>query len=317
MSYSHLTTEDRKSIERYLRQGRKAAEIADLIGVNRSTISRELRRNPSRDYGYNAIGAAAKAKKRRQNSVNKPRLLEDETLYNLVAERLALYWSPEQIANSLKGKYNISPVTIYRAIGRKIFPKHLAEKLQFYRKKFKNSKETRKKNRNCDIKNISTRPAIIETRETFGHWEGDTIVLRDECNCHLATFVERQKKATIVRKIPDKKASTMTEIIISIFKPMPLEHRLTLTLDNGMEFSDWQKIEAALPGTKVYYCDPYSPWQRGTNENTNGLIRQFFPRKTLLPPITDDFVAYVQWLLNNRPRKSLNWLDPNSFFCCI
>ena len=316
MSYYHLTTEDRKSIERYYQKGLGVSKIAENIGVDKSTISRELKRNPSRDYGYNARGAQAKATKRRKNSINKPKLMLDEISYSIVLEGLNQYFSPEQIANTMPENHRVCTTTIYRAIKKKLFEKEAEEKLRRYYKKFKNKGTIPINVGNSAIKNISSRPKAIDNRNIIGHWELDTIVLRDECHCHLATFVERKSRYVIIKKIPNKKSETMSEVIIEAFKDMPLAYRKTLTVDNGMEFSDWRKIEERLPGTKVYYCDPYSPWQRGTNENTNGLIRQFFPRKKILPPVTDDLVLFVQNILNCRPRKCLNWISPNLCFCC-
>lgn len=317
MSYYHLTTENRKSIERYYQKGLSITKIAEMIGVHKSTISREFKRNPSRDYGYNAIGAQRKANKRRKNSINKPKLLLDSIAFNIVSERLNLYYSPEQISNTIPKKHYVCTTTIYRAIKNKLFKKETEEKMRRYYKKFKNKGAIPINVGNSAIKNINTRPKSIENRNRIGHWELDTIVLRDECNCHLATFVERKSRYVIIKKISNKTSKTMSDVIIEAFKDMPLTQRRTLTVDNGMEFSDWRKIEEQLSGTKVYYCDPYSPWQRGSNENTNGLIRQFFPRKKILTYITDDFVKLVQDIINFRPRKCLNWKCPNNVFCCI
>ncbi len=314
MSYYHLTMTDRKSIERYYQQKLTITQIAQLIGVNKSTISRELKRNPSRDHGYNAIGAQCKASIRRKNSVNKPKLLVNQKAHEFVKAGLEKYWSPEEIANVMPSKNKVSTATIYRAIKKRIFSKQIVANLRFYRKKHKNKSKKPINVLNSLEKNISTRAKSIEFRRSYGHWELDTIVLRDECGCHLATVVERKSRFAIVVKIPDKKAGTMTKAIIEAFEKFPLKYRKTLTVDNGMEFSDWRSIESALPGTTVYYCTPYSPWQRGTNENTNGLIRQFFPRKKLLPPVTDEYVSYVQNLLNNRPRKCLYWKSPARCF---
>ena len=138
----------------------------------------------------------------------------------------------------------------------------------------------------------------------------DTIVLRDECGCHLATMVERKQKLLLLRKLADKRAVTMADAIIDAMKDLPKKALKTLTVDRGAEFADWKRIEAEL-GVKVYFADPGKPYQRATNENTNGLIRQFFPRRKILPPITDALVAETQSLINNRPRKILRWQTPS------
>ncbi len=316
MSYYHLTIEDRKSIERLYQQGRSVTDIASLVGVHKSTISRELRRNPSRDHGYNALGAQRKAKKRRKNSVNRPILAQKGAAREAVIKGLKLSFSPEEISNTMPEEYRVCTTTIYRALKRKMLPKKLQQSLRYYWKKFGPKGNTPQNTGNSKIKNISTRDEIIETRSTFGHWELDTIVYRKECGFHLATFVERKSRFVFITKLPNKKVETMNKAIIDAFKQIPVEYRLTLTVDNGMEFSDWQTIEAALPGTTVYYCDPYSPWQRGTNENTNGLIRQFLPRKKILLNVTDKYIQRIQYLLNIRPRKCLNWQSPLQLFCC-
>lgn len=316
MSYYHLTIEDRKSIERYYRQGYGVSKIAQETGFHKSTISRELRRNPSRDYGYNALGAQRKAKQRRKNSVNTPVLAQECEARNEVIKGLGLFFSPEEIAGSMPKEHRVCTTTIYRALKKKVLPKGLEKNLRQHSKKYAAKSNKPKNTGNSKIKNISTRDEVIETRTTFGHWELDTVVYREECGFHLATFVERKSRYIIIVKLPNKKVATMNKAIIQTFEQIPAEYRLTLTVDNGMEFSDWQTIEAALPGTTVYYCNPYSPWQRGTNENTNGLIRQFLPRKKILLGVTDEDIQCIQYLLNIRPRKCLNWCSPKQLFCC-
>ena len=200
--------------------------------------------------------------------------------------------------------------TIYRAIVKKIIPNEYAKKLRRYGKRL--ARNQRRKGKAYDfsqVRQIADRPATVERRNRYGHWELDTIVLRKENGCHLATFVERKSRMVLIRKIPDKKASTMGDTVIEALTSFPQKLRKTLTVDRGLEFTDWKRIEDVL-GVRVYFCDPYSPHQRGTNENTNGLVRQFFPRRTLFPVITDEDVNWVQSLLNNRPRKCLHWLSP-------
>ncbi len=317
MSYYHLTIENRKSIDRFYHQGFSITKIAELVGVHKSTISRELKRNPSRDHGYNAIGAQRKATKRRKNSVNTPFLLQNKEAYTLVLNGLNRFWSPEEISNTMPEELRVCTTTIYRAIKQKLIGTSSAKKLRYYNKKFSSKKSLTKKAKPYELKNISTRPNNVEAREEYGHWELDTLVLREECKCHLAVFVERKSRLVIIIKIPNKTAKTMTDSIVAAFEKLPLSLRKTLTVDNGAEFSDWQSIENRLPGTTVYYCNPHSPWQKGAVEKMNGLIRQFFPRKKILPEVTEGYVLEVQNLLNGRPRKSLDWESPAyRFFCC-
>lgn len=315
MSYYHLTIVDRKSIERFYRQGKRISEIAELVGVHKSTISRELRRNPSRDYGYNAIGAQRKANKRHKNVGRKSKILTNKQTYNVIADGLTLFFSPEEIANSMPKKHRVCTATIYRALKNKMFPVALHQNLRRYGK---NNKKGTKKGQAYDfsaVKTIHERSLNVLNRNRFGHWELDTIVLHPDNGYHLATFVERKSRFVLIRKIANKKAKTMSDAIIEAFQSIPKKHRLSLAVDRGLEFTDWERVEEALD-TNVYFCDPYSPWQRPTNENTNGLIRQFFPRGAVQKNITDMDIAFIQHLLNIRPRKCLSWKSPAKAFCC-
>lgn len=314
MSYKHLTIEERACIAQYLKQGIKISRIAELLGRNKSTISRELKRNPSRDQGYNAIGAQRKYNKRRKKCIRHS-WFENEELFNIVKQGLQQYWSPEQIVNTLPQGYTLSVSTVYRGVDKKIFPEQIRKKLRRYGKHLKrNQKKTQKI---CydfsQVRTINQRPAIVETREEFGHWELDTIVLRQECGCHIATFIERKTRFLLCRKIQNKTAKCMGDAIIEAFRELPSYAVKTLTVDRGLEFTDWQRIEKELDA-EVYFCDPYSPHQRGSNENTNGLIRQFFPRRKLLPKITANMVLHVQDLINSRPRKVLHFSSPYQSF---
>lgn len=317
MSHHHLTIEERACIAIYFKEGKNVTEISELLRRDKSTISRELMRNHSRDEGYNAIGAQRKYNKRRKKCVRTTRLSTDKKLYEIVCAGLEKCWSPEQIVNTLPEGYHISVSTIYRGVDAKLFPKETHKKLRRYGKQLKHKKPKGVCYDFSQVRTISERPFEMYDRSEVGHWELDTVVLRPECGCHLATMVERNKRLLLVKRIENKKATTMSDTIIQAMKDLPKEIRKTLTVDRGLEFTDWKRMEQELD-VKVYFCDPYKPYQRGSNENTNGLLRQFFPRRTILPPITDDLVLKVQNLINNRPRKCLNWLSPyQSFFRCI
>ena len=310
MSYTHLTIEERACIAVYYKENKTITQIARLLNRHKSTISRELFRNPSRDYGYHPVGAQRKYAARRKSCVRKPILQSNEHLFTMVCEGLSNYWSPEQISNTLPKNNRVCFSTIYRAISKKLIPKEYRVKLRRYGKFLKRSKK--KKGVAYDfssVRSIAQRAAAVEKRNRYGHWELDTLVLRQECGCHLATFVERKSRMVFIRKILDRKAATMSDTIIATLSSLPANMRKTLTVDRGLEFTDWKRIENEL-NTKVYFCDPYSPHQRGTNENTNGLIRQFFPRRTLLPEVTSQFISQVELLINNRPRKCLKWKSP-------
>ena len=314
MSYHHLTIEERACIAQYYKNGLKISEIAKLIKRNKSTISRELKRNPSKNEGYNAIGAQRKYNKRRKKCI-RHKVLENKLLYEFVTFGLSQYWSPDQIVNKLPEPLSISISTIYRAIDNKMFDEVVASRLRRYGKNLK--RQLHKTKNICydfsSVRTIHERPKEVETRDEFGHWELDTVVLRKECGCHIATFVERKTRYAIFVKIKDRKAKTMADAIIEKLSVFPDYAVKTLTVDRGLEFTDWKRVEEKLH-TKVYFCDSYSPWQRGTNENTNGLLRQFFPRRKLLPQINEESLVFAQNMINNRPRKVLNYSSPHQIF---
>lgn len=306
MSYKHLTIEERACIAQYYKNNLKVSEIADLLGRNKSTISRELKRNHSRDEGYNAIGAQRKYNKRRKNCVKK-QLLSNKDVYDLIKKGLEEYWSPEQVSNTLPDGYIVSTSTIYRALNRNIFSLAIKKKQRRYGKNLKrNRKDKGVAYDFSEVRKIEERDSSVLNREEFGHWELDSIVLRPECGCHIASFVERKTRYLICCRLENKTAKCMTNAIINELGKLPKGSIKTLTVDRGLEFTGWKIVEKELK-TKVFFCDPYSPHQRGTNENTNGLIRQFFPRRKILPPVTEEGIKRVQHLINTRPRKILNY----------
>ena len=296
MSYHHLTIEERACIAQYYKNGLKISEIAKLIKRNKSTISRELKRNPSKNEGYNAIGAQRKYNKRRKKCI-RHKVLENQLLYEFVTFGLSQYWSPDQIVNKLPEPLSISISTIYRAIDNKMFDEVVASRLRRYGKNLK--RQLHKTKNICydfsSVRTLHERPKEVETRDEFGHWELDTVVLRKECGCHIATFVERKTRYAIFVKIKDRKAKTMADAIIEKLSVFPDYAVKTLTVDRGLEFTDWKRVEEKLH-TKVYFCDSYSPWQRGTNENTNGLLRQFFRQP-------------IKFCVNNNPSSNKRILD--------
>jgi IS30 family transposase len=313
MSYTHLTIEERACIYQYYKNNLNVSEIANLLGRDKSTISRELRRNHSRDEGYNAIGAQRKYNKRRKKCKRK-KILSNPIFYETVRNCLEKYWSPEQISNTLPKGINVSTSTIYRALNNNEFPITAKKKQRRYGKYLKRNRKSKGVAYDfSEVRSIEKRPLSVINRKEFGHWELDSIVLRSECGCHIASFVERKTRYLICCKLENKTAKCMTEAIIKELGTLPSHCVKTLTVDRGLEFTGWKEVEKALRA-KVYFCDPYSPHQRGTNENTNGLIRQFFPRRKLLPPVTQQRIKEVQNLINERPRKILNFNTPYQKF---
>lgn len=313
MSYNHITIEERACIAQYYKNNLRISEIAALLGRNKSTISRELRRNHSRDEGYNAIGAQRKYNKRRKKCVRKT-ILSTKSIYEKVKSGLDKYWSPEQISNKLPKGNGVSTSTIYRALNNNVFPLTVKKKQRRYGKYLRRNRRAKGVAYDfSQVRSIDERPESVMDREEFGHWELDSIVLRPECGCHIASFVERKTRYLICCKISNKTSKCMTAAIIKELGELPSGSVKTITVDRGLEFAGWREVEEKLK-TKVYFCAPYSPYQRGTNENTNGLIRQFYPRRKLLPPVTEEGVKKVQKLINNRPRKILNYDTPYQRF---
>lgn len=312
MSYHHLSIQERACISVYVQEGKNQSEIAQLLQRNKSTISREFHRNNNNLGQYNACGAMRKYNKRRKRCIRAYRIQEHNELYVAIFEGLEQYFSPEQIVHTLPPNLSAGLSTIYRAIKRKLFPKTTAMKLRRYRKISKSRKD-QKHNDYSDAKSIKERPFDFYDRSEIGHWELDTVVLAPQYGCHLATMVERYSRYTLIALLPNKSARSMTEALVDSLSVLPASLRKTLTADHGLEFSYWREIEQRL-NVQMFFAQPYKPYQRGTNENTNGLIRQFFPRGLFLSNVDISKVLWANHLLNLRPRKCLNWKSPSEVF---
>lgn len=310
MSYKHLTTNERDCIAVNLGKGLGIREIAKLLNRSPSTISREISRNKNNRGQYYAIGANRKSNKRKKVARKKSVLSTNPDLYYFILVCLQSYWSPEQIANFVPKEYGVSTSTIYRALKKNLFPKIAKQKLRRYRRKKKGSKKGACYDFSA-VRKFEERPLSVLSRKEFGHWELDTIVLYCGENGYLATMVERKTRYTIIVRIPNKKSTTMADAIITALGKFPKKAVKSLTVDRGLEFADWERLEKELD-TKVYFCDPYSPEQKPTVENTNGLIRQFYPRRKKCDFSMD--ASLVAELLNSRPRKVLNWSSPVAAF---
>lgn len=243
------------------------------------------------------------------------RKLADPAYLSKITELLENYWSPEQIATRLRRENNqirISTCTIYRAFSDGLLSAELRKVLRI---KGKQRRGGRKKSP-CGHLNIEytihDRPKTVENRKQIGHWESDTVRGAKWSGC-LATHAERKSRFLVMRKIPDRTAQAFTEATISAFKLLPAGKRKSFTSDHGKEFSLHRDLSSQL-GCKVYFADPHAPWQRGTSENCNGLIRQFFPKRTSFAKVTQEDVDRVALLLNRRPRKSLGWKTPEEVF---
>jgi transposase, IS30 family len=316
MSYTQLSADERLELYR-LRQtgGLSLRAIATCMGRSHSTISRELKRNQSPEQIYLPDSAQAQQKARRQQS-KQPFVGISEICLARVKAQLRQYHSPEQIAGSLKlkGLEWVSHETIYQMI----YQNHAD--MGAYRGYLRHSRIQRqhrsaKRQKRGLIPNrvgIEQRPEIAEQKSEIGHWEGDTIIGGNHLGA-IATHVDKASKFLVARVMKDRTAAEMNRVTIAAFESIPKEQRRTMTFDNGKEFSKHEQLAATL-GVQCYFANPYHSWERGLNEHTNGLIRQFFPKGTNFRIVKQHEVDKVIELINHRPRKSLGYRTPHEVF---
>ena len=319
MSYTHFTLSERICLQENLNQGKSLREIAKLLGRSPSSISREVRRNFSKKKNrYNSWRATTLYIMRRENCVRKPAIQKGTELYQLIEECLKKYWSPELTANHCKEMgYPISFSTIYKAVKSRIFS-DIKPKTHF-RRRGKNRHAKRGNHATIHPENtIHDRPAIVAERLRFGDWEGDTVCGAKNKSC-LVTQVDRKSRLLAAAISPNHTMDAVRKATKRAFELMEFSLPIhTITLDNGSEFADFKGIESDLD-TVVYFADPHSPWQRGLNENTNDMLRFFFPKGTDFSLISEEELLKVVHLINSRPRKCLDYLSPIDFIskkCC-
>jgi len=312
---SVLRFEEREEISRGLASGISIRSIANLVGRSPSTISREISRNGGAAR-YRAADADKAAWKRATRP--KPCVLATNTkLHSLVTRKLSEDWSPEQISGWLKRAFEddqslrVSHETIYKSLfiqTRGLFRKELRNHLRTKRK-FRHAKHHTVGTRGqmTNGVSISERPANVDDRAVPGHWEGDLI--SGSRNSYIATLVERQTRFTILVKVSGKKTSDVVPALSTQMCKLPARLQQSLTWDRGTEMASHAEFSLATK-MDVYFCDPRSPWQRGTNENTNGLLRQYFPRGTCLSGFSQRDLNKVAAKLNKRPRKTLSFQTP-------
>ena len=311
--YGHLTTENRETAMILHEKGFSFRAIAAKINCSASTISREFNRNARPDGSYSASYADKQYRKRRKRCGPKP-IMKNPVVARYVVERLHRRWTPEQIAQRARlDKYQIpfSFVTIYRAIDQRILP-YSIKKLMRFKSKYKKHKKDDKRGIMQGLTGIEKRPASVNKRKIIGHWESDTILGQRRTGA-IGTHVERKTGYLIAFQLNGGKSEEYTQATIQHFICIPPKYRRSFTVDRGMEFTNHRELTERL-NMPVYFCDPYSPWQRGTNENTNGLLRQFFPKGTSFASITQEQLEYVVNLINHRPRKRLGWKTPAEVF---
>lgn len=312
MTYTHLTREERYQIHALRRQNISPAVIAAQLKRSRSTITRELKRNAGAQ-GYKPARAHERARTRQRARRNARQFNEKQ--WSQVHRYLRLELSPEQVSGRLRleGVLTISHECIYQHIyddkrkGGDLI-KHLrCQKVR--RKRYGSGQERRGtlKDRLC----IEQRPAIVDTRSRMGDWEGDTVVGKGHQGV-LVTLVERKSRYTLAQQLDSRHSAGVTEAVIALLRPH--KHLCeTITFDNGKEFAEHAFIAASL-GADVYFAHPYHSWERGLNENTNGLLRQYFPKCTNLRRISQHEVDDALYRLNHRPRKCLNYRTPHEVF---
>lgn len=307
---THLTPEEREVLSQMLAQGLTRRAIAKALGRNASTIYRELRRNGHRGL-YCAVHAQACAERRRREARRQSCKMQRPELRDYVQSHLRKCWSPEQIAGRLPWDYpenpalRISHQTIYAWLATDDHRRRWCRYLRRYRPRKRNCRA-----RKQACRALRLRPEIIARRERYGDWEGDTIVSPPRSRSALVSLVERKSGYVELAAIADRQAVTTNQAIYRRLSFYPSGLRHSLTLDNGSEFSQPEALTASLH-LDVFFTDPHSPWQRGTNENTNGLARQFFPKGTCFSKVSRYKVAKVQDLLNHRPRKRLGFRTPS------
>lgn len=330
MAYRQLTLFEREQIALLHANRVSQASIARATGRPASTISRELIRN-SGTVGRNGRGAmkgyiageADRKAKARRSVANAARArLAEPTLGAYVREGLEKFWSPQQISERMKlerpadASMRISHESIYRwvyAQAQAGGSYHRFLRQAHRRRRPRIGRKTRPNEPLRGAVGIDRRPAVVSERSRFGDWESDTVIGARRCRCVLATHVERKSRFVLVRKLPNAQARTFTRVSVEALRAVPQEHRLTLTADNGGEFARFARLEKKLK-LRVYFAQPYKAWQRGANENANGLLRQFFPKGVDLSKVSHEQVAKVQDLMNNRPRKCLNYRTPAEVF---
>lgn len=316
-SKRHLSAEEREEISRGLASGMSARALGAQLGRSPSTISREVSRN-----GGPGLYRASAADDRAWQQAKRPKpchLATNEPLRQLVAHRLQQNWAPQQIAGWLKVIHHNDPTmqvsheTIYRSLfvqARGVLKRELMAHLRCRRAMRKPQGATGKgdsRGQIVDAISISERPAEADDRAIPGHWEGD--LLSGSRNTHIATLVERHSRFAVLVQVDSKDTATVVAALIRKVQTLPEGLMATLTWDRGKELASHKNFTVATD-IQVYFCDPRSPWQRGSNENTNGLLRQYFPKGTDLSLFDQDYLDRVANQLNTRPRKTLGYISP-------
>jgi IS30 family transposase len=320
MSHKHITSFQKNELSVLLRAGLKQNRIAKLLGKTPSAIYQELKRNRcNNQIGYSSKIAKRKTKERRILANSRFKKIENNKwLRRYTIKKLKLYWSPEQISGRLRTDYindkskQIGKDSIYKYVynQRKDLVKYLRCQKGKYRRRYgtrirEKQREEQKKRR------IDVRPEIVEKRERIGDWEGDTVIGKDKS--HILTHVERKSGYGLADKLEKGLAELTRKKTEERFNSLPKSKKHTITYDNGSTFAEYELTEKNT-GVIIYFANIYHSWERGCNENFNGLLRQFFPKKSSFANITQEDIDKVIKLINNRPRKRLDYKTPAEMF---
>ena len=306
MKYNHLSQNERYQIFSLMKEGMNCTQIANNLGRSKSTISREIRRNKG-GRGYRPKQADQLARERSIGSRNARRI--EPHVLKAAFERISEQLSPEQIAAELPISHEALYQNIYvnKADGGLLWKNLRCQKKK--RKRYAGG--TDRRGQIPGRRPIHERPADVETRRTVGHWEGDTVIGAGHKQA-IVTLVERRSGYARLMKVTHKTSKQVADAVIKKLRSINARVK-TITFDNGKEFAEHARIDEAL-GSKTYFADPFSSWQRGSNENFNGLLRQYIPKKRPLSTVTDEELKMIEERLNNRPRKRLGFKTPNQVF---
>lgn len=318
MAHKQLSVEEREEIQAGLWKKESLRSIAKRLERSHSTIAREVNKNlPPERRIYTPRLADERAQKKRESRGRTDRL-KNEMIRQYVIDHLRQRWSPEQIAGRMKrdGRGSISPEAIYQFIYAQLSygkPRRGKEDLRPYLRRKQKKRQQRGSRKGQRIfkpngHSIDERPAVVDTRSRIGDWEGDTVESKDHAP-GVNTLLERKSGLFLVTKVQDKTGQATARAVAARMKDLPKKARRTLTVDNGPENRDWQTTEE-LTGLACFFAHPYHSWERGANENANGLLRDYYPKKTDFRLVPDEELASVEYALNTRPRKRHGFLSP-------
>lgn len=322
--YTHLSIEEREKLYLMLNQGIRIRKIAAALNRSPSTVSREIQRNKIYFKPYSPSIAQRRYQNRRKHCGRKRILLSPdvkEKVRELIQDK---HWSPEQISFRLKFEHSpicISYATIYRGIASGMFDpqKSLKKKEKFsfsLRRKGKKRRKNGETSKRSCFKipyTIAQRPKEAEDRSVMGYWEADTVA-GVKGSASVVTLTERKSRILLACKVEKHTADVVRDSMVEMLDNIPSDKLKGITPDRGREFALHAEVTASLRGVNFYFADPYSPWQRGTNENTNGLLREYIPKSTDIAPVDPDVITRFVDSINRRPRKCLGWKSPYEVF---